>query len=211
MNVYAATKNEGKFRELCALSATLGWDVRAYADYRDVVEDAPDYGGNARLKARALAEQLRSAEIVACALGDDSGLEVEALGGRPGLYSARYGPPGSTWAEKRRLLLAEVDATGDSERRARFVCAISLILPDGREATGFGFVRGVIAPSERGESGFGYDAIFSYPPLGATFGELREAVKNAVGHRTVALAAAAAALARMESASLARTKASAGT
>jgi XTP/dITP diphosphohydrolase len=123
-------------------------------------------------------------------LADDSGLEVLALGGRPGVLTAYYGGPGLTWSDRRRALLGELAACGDGvDRRARFVCALHFIDATGRELATTGTVDGEIAHEERGELGFSFDPIFYYPPAGRTFAELTAAEKNRVSHRAAAAAA----------------------
>jgi len=183
MRVVAATKNEGKLRELQAIFAPLGWHIEADPGYADPAEGEESYETNAALKARALRSQLAARGESAPVLGDDSGLEVAALGGRPGVLSARYGGAGATWPERRAELLREVSESGDAGRSARFVCALHFISEDGRELAVTRDRTGRIATSERGEGGFSYDAIFEYPPRDATFAELSEEEKNAVSHR----------------------------
>jgi XTP/dITP diphosphohydrolase len=160
--------------------------VREYAAYAQPAEGDTSYADNAALKARALAVQLRAAGISGAVLSDDSGLEVTALGARPGVLSARYGGAAATWAERRRQLLAELAATSSRDRSARFVCAMHFVAEDGWEAAASGALDGEIAPYERGEAGFSYDALFVYPPLGKTFGESTAEEKNAVSHRSLA-------------------------
>jgi non-canonical purine NTP pyrophosphatase (RdgB/HAM1 family) len=187
VRVYAATKNVGKLRELKAIFATFGWEVVAFEGYEEPLEGETSYEENAALKARALAEQLQRAGVAdAAVVGDDSGLEVAALGGRPGVLSARYGPADATWSERRRALVEELAQTHATDRCARFVCAMHLVSPDGAEVAARGKVDGQIAESERGESGFSYDAIFLYPPLAKTFAELTEEQKNTISHRAAA-------------------------
>ena len=182
MLIYVATKNAGKLRELQAMFASSCWELRTFPPYADVSEGETSYADNAALKARALRAQLDSG-APAAVMGDDSGLEVEALGGRPGVLSARYGGSAATWSERRRALLRELAATGDAERRARFVCAIHFIDAAGREVDVERDLPGRISFEERGEGGFSYDPIFVYEPRGLTFGELPEEEKNAVSHR----------------------------
>ena len=184
--VYAATKNVGKLRELQEIFAPFAWELVPFADYADVDESAETYDGNAALKARTLRAQLLASGIVAPVLGDDSGLEVAALGGRPGVYSARYGGTEIAWPARRTLLVSEIAASGSSDRRARFVCALHFIAADGAESVVERDVRGLIGVIERGSGGFGYDPLFEYPPLGRTFGELTDAEKHAVSHRGAA-------------------------
>jgi XTP/dITP diphosphohydrolase len=186
MLVYAATENAGKLRELRAILGALGWEVAAFEGYAAPVEGDASYAENAALKARALATQLRAAGIGAAAVGDDSGLEVAALGGRPGVLSARYAGSVATWSERRRTLLAELASSGSKDRRARFVCAMHLVTAEGREIEAQASLQGLVADRERGEGGFSYDAIFDYPPLAKTFGELSEEEKNAISHRGLA-------------------------
>ncbi len=187
--IYIATTNAGKLRELRALCAPLGWEPLVYDGYVAPPEGERSYADNAALKARALAERLRVDGIAAAALGDDSGLEVNALDGRPGVLSARYGGAETPWPQRRAMLLAEVAASGAVDRGARFVCALHLVASDGREHAVLETVEGRIPLVERGAAGFSYDPIFEYPPLGRTFGELSEEEKNAVSHRTRALRA----------------------
>ncbi len=182
MLVYAATKNPGKLRELCEIFARSGWEIAASPRYADVVEGRDSYAGNAALKARALHERLIAAGERVPVVGDDSGLEVAAMGGRPGVLSARYGGADASWTERRRLLLAELAATGSNDRRARFVCALHYVGADGREVAVMASYVGDIAESERGDGGFSYDAIFVGSD-GRTFAELSEAEKSRTSHR----------------------------
>lgn len=125
MRVYIATKNAGKLRELRQILAAYGWEACAFEGYADVVEGETSYAENAALKARALRGALDAAGIADPALGDDSGLEVAALGGRPGVLSARYGGAGATWADRRRLLLADTAAAVTSAPSATVTSAPS--------------------------------------------------------------------------------------
>ena len=196
MITYVASKNAGKLRELTAMFAGSALDAAAYPGYVDVVEDAGTYAGNALLKAGALRAQLERAGIAAAVLADDSGLEVDALGGRPGVLSARFGGAGATWPQRRALLLRELDGVARSQRRARFVCVMALIVPSSEAIFGSGQVEGCIAERESGSGGFGYDPLFFYPPLGRTFAELPPHEKDAVSHRRRAAQAVLAALAQ---------------
>jgi len=196
--VYAATKNAGKLRELRAIFADSGWDLVSHDAYRDVSEEGTTYAQNAALKARALSAQLRAAGVDHAVLGDDSGLEVTALGGRPGILSARYFGSKASWIERRQGILAELRDAGASNRSARFVCALHFIDARGRETVVERDVQGRIAEEERGSAGFSYDPIFEYPPAGRTFAELTEEEKNAVSHRARAAQALLEALAGTE-------------
>lgn len=202
MTVYVATKNAGKLRELEALFAGTVVDgapfgLATFDGYEDPAEGDTSYADNAALKARALHAQLRAAGRAGSVLADDSGIEVLALGGRPGVLTADYGGPGLTWSERRRALLAEVAACGDgAHRRARFVCALHFIDEIGREVTATGTVDGEIASEERGELGFSFDPVFFYPPAGRTFAELPASEKNRLSHRAIAAKALLAAIVR---------------
>jgi XTP/dITP diphosphohydrolase len=121
-------------------------------------------------------------------LADDSGLEVDALDGRPGVITADYGGAGLTWAQRRRVVLDELAALGEVDRSARFVCYLHFIAADGTAVTAFGDVRGRIATEERGVARISFDAIFAYGPDGRTFAELSPEEKNAVSHRATAVA-----------------------
>ena len=187
MTVYVATKNAGKLRELEALFAGAPFELATFEAYADPVEGDTSYADNAALKARALHAQLRHAGVAASVLADDSGLEVFALGGRPGVLTAYYGGPGLTWSERRRRLLDELASVGaGADRRAWFVCALHFIDVVGRELATTGTVDGVIAPEESGELGFSFDPVFFYPPAHRTFAELSATEKNRVSHRAVA-------------------------
>jgi XTP/dITP diphosphohydrolase len=191
-----ATGNPGKVRELTALLAGIPFEIRTLADYPGFVmpeETGTTYEANALIKARAAAAHTRE-----LALGDDSGIEVTALGGKPGVRSARFGGPGLDDRGRVAHLLQLIDAVPDAERAARFVCVIALVAPDGSETLVEGACEGKIIRAPRGAEGFGYDPVFYYPPLGATFGELPDAQKATVSHRGLAAAAARAALIAMK-------------
>jgi XTP/dITP diphosphohydrolase len=177
-----ATQNAGKLREYRALLDGLGLELRA-ADAPQVEETAETYVGNARAKARAVA-----AHTGCPALADDSGLEVDALGGAPGVRSARFAARGGD-AANTALLLERLSATPPGGRTARFRCAIVVVRADGAELIADGVCEGRITEAPRGTGGFGYDPVFFYPPLGRTFAELSSEEKDAVSHRARAVAA----------------------
>ena len=160
------------------------------ADVEDVVEDADTLEGNARLKAAAIAAATGMA-----AVADDTGLEVAALDGRPGVFTARYAGDTATYADNRARLLAELD--GVEDRRARFRTVAAVVWPDGREVLTEGVSDGTIASSERGGRGFGYDPVF-VPDGGdgRTFAEMDEHAKHALSHRGRAFRALLESLAR---------------
>ncbi|WP_300609334.1 RdgB/HAM1 family non-canonical purine NTP pyrophosphatase [Trebonia sp.] len=185
MKTYLATTNPGKRRELKALFAKSAVQIvtpRKIVEL-EVVESATTYAGNALLKAEALAAALRERHVAAAVLADDSGLEVVALDGRPGIYSARYGGPEMDWPERRAALLHELRGVPPYRRAARFVCALALVEPHGKPIVATGEVQGYVLEAERGTGGFGYDAVFLYPRLGRSFAALSEKEKNAVSHR----------------------------
>ena len=193
-----ATTNPGKRREFEALLAGLPGELRFPADLglmQPVEETGQTYADNARLKAVALAQAAGT-----IAVGDDSGLEVEALGGAPGLHSARYAGPGATDADRRRKLLQELRHV-PPPRLARFVCVLAVALPGGEVSLFEGECRGEIAAEERGLNGFGYDPLFYLPGRRATMAELPSEVKNAISHRARAVQAARAHLAAVLAAS----------
>ncbi len=192
MLVYVATHNAGKLRELQAIFAPVGWTLAAYGGYRDVAEGDQSYAENAALKARALFTQIAQRDA-ANVLGDDSGLEVAALGGRPGIRSARYGGESSTWAQRRSQLLTELAPFTDAERSARFVCALHFVAREGIETAAAATYDGSIARRERGHAGFSYDSIFVGDD-GRTFAELSDIEKNHRSHRRLAADALLAAL-----------------
>jgi XTP/dITP diphosphohydrolase len=136
---------------------------------------------------------LRDAGIAANVLADDSGLEVRALDGRPGVATAYYGGAGLSWAQRRAALLDEMRRLGATDRRCRFVCALHFIGAEDREIATFATVEGEVAREDRGAQGFSFDPIFVYPPARKTFAEMTDAEKNAVSHRAIAVAAFAAA------------------
>jgi XTP/dITP diphosphohydrolase len=182
MRAFVATKNAGKLREMRSIFNGSPLELETFDEYRDVEETADSYEGNALLKAVALHEQLRSAGIDAAVLADDSGLEVDALGGRPGIYSARYGGD-VTWQQRRALLLSELNGVAAEGRGARFVSALAFVRADGGRRIVRGTVEGRITAAQAGEGGFGYDPIFYYLPRQRTFAQLDAVEKNAVSHR----------------------------
>lgn len=183
MKTFVATKNLGKLDEMKAILAGSELELDTYPLYAEAPEHENTYAGNAESKARALYNQLRNAGVSGAVLADDSGIEVGALGGRPGVLSARYAGTDVTWPVRREKLLEELLAVPADQRAAKFCCAMILILDDGESFTGYGEVEGVVTGEEIGRFGFGYDPIFWYPPANKTFAELDEEEKNRVSHR----------------------------
>jgi XTP/dITP diphosphohydrolase len=187
-----ASRNPGKIRELKELLADLGIQLLSLTDFPElpeIPEDGATFADNAAAKAREVARRTGFA-----ALADDSGLEVAALGGRPGVRSARYAQdrtgarhPGDR--DNWQKLLDEMGKVPWERRQARFVCAIALARPDGRLFRAQGECRGYIALKPEGTEGFGYDPVFWVPEYGATMASLGPEIKNRISHRAQALAA----------------------
>ncbi len=176
-----ATNNQGKIREYKSLLKTIPLELVTLADegITTVVDEVGEsLEENARLKATFLA-----AESKLLTLADDSGLEVDALGGEPGRLSARYAGEGASDRERVRYLLARLENVPWQKRSARFRCVIALATPGGRVELCSGECRGFITFEPKGEQGFGYDPIFYLPELGKTMAELPLEVKNRVSHR----------------------------
>ncbi|HHX44587.1 MAG TPA: XTP/dITP diphosphatase [Chloroflexi bacterium] len=193
LRVLIATHNEGKKREYAELLADTGAELVSLADVgieQSIPEEGETYAENAVLKARGYA-----ALSGMLTLADDSGIEVDALGGGPGVHTARYVGEGASDADRNALLLRSVAGVPEEARTARFRCVIALAWPSGRTEVVEGVVEGRIAPEPRGEHGFGYDPIFYVPAYGRTMAELPEEVKNRISHRARAAAAAAQVLA----------------
>lgn len=172
-----ASANPDKVAEIQQLLAGVVELLPRPADVAEVVEDAESLLGNARLKAAALC-----AATGLPAVADDTGLEVDALDGAPGVHAAHYAGQGCTYADNRRKLLAELD--GVTDRRAAFRTVVIVVWPDGTELAVEGVCPGVITTDERGEVGFGYDAVFQPAEGGgATFAEMGADAKHAISHR----------------------------
>lgn len=177
---------------MAVLLHDVSYRVLTLAEFPGVAlppEGAESYAENARLKARTVA-----AATGMLALGDDSGLEVDALGGGPGVMSARYGGEGLTDAQRYAKLLEALAGVPALGRTARFRSVIALVEPGGREAIVEGEVEGIVLDQPQGTGGFGYDPVFYYPPLDSTFAQLPDAEKNTVSHRARAMARARAIL-----------------
>jgi len=179
-----ATTNAGKFREFAELLSTPSIVLKSLADCPAapaVSEDGATYAANALHKALTVARWSQCA-----ALADDSGLEVDALGGDPGVHSARYAGGTQDSGANIAKLLGALQMVPPARRTARFRCVITVARPDGATLTVEGCCEGCIIDTPRGSAGFGYDAIFLYPPLGKTFAEIPAALKNRVSHRAAA-------------------------
>ncbi len=191
MKLVLATANPGKVAEMGAVLAVVeGLELLPRPSaLAEPVEDGASLIENARIKARAVV-----AAAGAAAVADDTGLEVEALGGEPGLYTARYAGPGATYADNINKLLAALEGT--ALRQARWRTVALVVMPDGREISAQGTCEGVITDRPRGTGGFGYDPVFvPCEGNGRTFAELSRAEKNSLSHRGRAFRALAAGLA----------------
>ena len=179
-----ATFNRDKARELEALLAGAGITLRTLADFPDAsapVEDGETLLENARIKAQAALAVTRMP-----AIADDTGLEVGALGGEPGVHAARFAGPGATYDDNVRLLLERMKGVPAERRGARFRTMCVALFPDGREVIGEGVLEGRILEQARGSGGFGYDPVFALPD-GRTLAELTPAEKNGLSHRARAV------------------------
>ncbi len=187
MEIVLATRNKKKVEEIRRITADLPVTILSLADFPDcpeTVEDADTFEGNAKKKA---------IEVCRCtgkpALADDSGLEVDALGGKPGVYSARYAGgtgPGQDIRNNEKLL-AELRSVPDDKRGARFACCIAIAFPGDKSVTFFGYAKGSITREPRGKTGFGYDPVFTPEGHKRTFAEMSAEEKDSLSHRGKAL------------------------
>jgi XTP/dITP diphosphohydrolase len=183
--ILVATRNQGKLNEIRSLLQGVSIEILSldsFPELPDVPEDGETFEENALKKARAMA---RATEIAA--LADDSGLRVDALNGRPGVLSARYGGEGASDGEKCARILEEMKGIPDALRTARFICVLALVAPNGVERLFKGVCEGTIIREMRGAAGFGYDPIFYHPESRCTFAEMDPEAKNRVSHRGRAL------------------------
>ena len=180
------TRNPGKVREIESILADCGWSfssLQAFPDVETPDETGATYAENAILKAGFYASATGM-----CALADDSGLEVEALDGAPGVFSARYAGENASDADRRALLLSELAKIPNVNRRARFVAAVAISDAKGTVLNvSEGICEGTIISSPRGDGGFGYDPLFVPDGFNQTFAELPEDIKNIISHRARAL------------------------
>lgn len=180
--IVIATKNKGKLREFRSILAHAYDDILSLADFDnipDIEETGLSFRENAFIKAKTTSDFLGID-----AIGDDSGLVVDALGGAPGIYSARYAGERASDYDNNEKLLSELK--GEKNRNARFVCCISFVLTSGIREFFEGECRGQIIQEKRGESGFGYDPVFYVSQYGKTMAELGPEIKNKISHRAIA-------------------------
>jgi len=180
------TRNPGKVKEIASILQDVGWtfsSLEEFASLESPEENGATYAENAIIKARFYATATGR-----CALADDSGLEVDALAGAPGVFSARYAGEGASDADRRALLLSELARIEANERRARFVSAVAIAAADGTVLNvSEGTCEGRIIFAPRGQGGFGYDPLFVPDGYNQTFAELSAAIKNVISHRARAL------------------------
>lgn len=183
IKIVFATNNAHKVAEFRSCFSQMGVDaeivtIKETGFAGEIVENADTFEGNAFIKAKALCEYTGL-----IAVADDSGLAVDALGGAPGVYSARYSGENATDAENIDKLLCELNKLGNVSRNAKFVCSMCVCRPDGETLYVRGESEGVIIDELRGDGRFGYDPVFFYPPMNKTFAEMSSDEKNSVSHR----------------------------
>ncbi len=185
--ILLATGNQDKATELKAMLGA-DFEVQTMRDFgidMDIIEDGLTFEANALIKVRALQPYVIGKDLII--MGDDSGLSVDCLNGAPGIYSARYAGDHVSYADNNQKLLQEMAAVPEENRGAAFITAIAMILPDGRELTCEGLVRGKIAFDYCGAGGFGYDPLFIHEASGRCYGDMTKAEKNRLSHRAVAV------------------------
>jgi XTP/dITP diphosphohydrolase len=185
LRILFATKNQGKAQEVRKILESLPVEILTLAEFPDgpeVMENGETFRDNALKKARELSSHWQG-----LTLADDSGLEVDALRGEPGVSSARYAGEGATDDENNRKLIEELEGIPHDQRTARFRCVLALVHPEGREWIVEETCKGLVADQPRGKQGFGYDPLFIVPALSRTFAELAPDEKNQISHRAKAL------------------------
>ncbi len=181
-----ATRNRHKAQELASLLSDLGISIRTldvFPEVPDVIEDGKTCEANAIKKARAVSQATGL-----LAVADDTGLEVDALGGQPGVYAARYAGEHVTYEDNWRKLLRELSGVPHDRRTARFITVAAIASPSGEVQVAEGQLQGVITEEPAGAQGFGYDPVFLVPTLGKTLAELSPDEKNRISHRAKAFA-----------------------
>ncbi len=187
MKIIFATGNENKMREIREIYGDLNYEILSMKEAGidvDIVEDGETFEDNALIKAKAVANAFDGEAVV---LADDSGLEVDALGGEPGVYSARYMGEDTPYSKKNQAIIERLNGVEKADRTARFVCAIAAVFPDGHTAVKRGTIEGYIGWEPAGENGFGYDPIFYVDEYGCSTAQMTPEQKNAISHRGNAL------------------------
>ena len=185
-----ATGNQNKMREIREIMGNLPVEILSMKEAgikADITEDGATFEENAAIKAKAVAELLPEQDRDTIVLADDSGLEIDALNGEPGIYSARYMGEDTSYHVKNAELIRRLEGVPEEKRTERFVCAVAAVLPDRTCLTVRGTIEGRIGYEERGSNGFGYDPIFMLPDRGCTTAELPPEEKNKISHRGKAL------------------------
>lgn len=181
-----ATKNKNKMKEIREILADKDYEILSMEEAGisiDVVEDGTTFEENALIKSRAIRDYVKDAIV----LSDDSGLEIDYLGGAPGIYSARFEGVDTPYSVKNQIILNKLEGVPDEERTARFVCAVAAAFPDGTDQVVRGTIEGMIGYESVGENGFGYDPIFFVPEYRCTTAEMSAEQKNEISHRGKAL------------------------
>lgn len=181
-----ATKNKNKMKEIRQILDVKGYEILSMEEagiYLDVVEDGNTFEENALIKARAIRDYVKDAVVLA----DDSGLEVDYLGGAPGIYSARWQGEDTPYSVKNQTLLQKMEGVPEEDRTARFVCAMAAAFPDGTDQVVRGTIEGMIGYESAGDHGFGYDPVFFVPEYKCTTAEMSPEQKNEISHRGKAL------------------------
>lgn len=192
MKIIFATGNKGKLAEIEKILDNKDFEIISMKEAgftREIIEDGTTYEENALIKVRAVREYLVNSGYQGeyLVMADDSGLEVDYLGGKPGIYSARFMGEDTPYSVKNQAIIDALDGVPDEQRGARFVCAIAMIFPDGTEETTRAYYEGIVAREAKGTNGFGYDPMFFVPRFNATDAELPIEVKNHYSHRAQAL------------------------
>ncbi len=190
MRIIFATGNKGKLKEINDILKDLNIPIVSLKDAgitSEPEETGVTFEENAVIKAKYAADMLKCEDAIFMA--DDSGLEVDALGGEPGVYSARYMGEETPYSIKNKNIIDRLNGIENDKRTARFVCAIAAVLPDGRTIATRGTIEGKIGYEQRGENGFGYDPIFYLPDMSLSTAELSPDEKNKISHRGKALQA----------------------
>jgi len=185
MELVLATKNKDKIREMRHILRGLPvklFSVKDYPNMPEVVEDGKTLRENAIKKAATIARFTGK-----WALADDTGLEVAALDGAPGIYAARFAGPGCQYIDNNNKILRLMAKLSRSKRGAKFKCVIALADPKGKAKTVLGVIKGYIGTEMKGRNGFGYDPVFVVPAYGKTFAQLGAGIKNTISHRAIAL------------------------
>lgn len=187
-----ATGNKDKLREIREIMSDIDVEIRSMKEAKitvDIDENGTSFQENALIKAKTVAENRSGEDRDAVVLADDSGLEVDYLGGEPGIYSARYLGEDTPYSIKNQTILDRLSGVPKEQRSARFVCAIAAVFPDGKEEVTRQTMEGYIGDAPQGENGFGYDPIFYLDEFGCSSAAISPEQKNAISHRGKALRA----------------------